>query len=128
MGVDRVIATSATAGAIVCAVNNIKRSQRHLCRSPRRDVAPVGSLLGTLVERDLDGRANVTGVGRRRAEIIIAGVAALDGIMSGLRLPHLQYSTAGVRDGIVADLAYGGPGEETRRNLAECGSELASGF
>ena len=112
MGVDRVIATSATAGAIVCAVNNIKRSQRHQADRLAATWRQVGSLLGTLVERDVDGRANVTGVGRRRAEIIIAGVAALDGIMSGLRLPHLQYSIAGVRDGIVADLAYGGPGEE----------------
>jgi exopolyphosphatase/guanosine-5'-triphosphate,3'-diphosphate pyrophosphatase len=50
------------------------------------------------------------GVGRRRAEIIVAGVAALDGIMGSLRLPKLQYSTAGVRDGIIADLALRGAG------------------
>lgn len=112
MGVDRVIATSATAGAIVCAVNNIKRSQRHHADRLSATGRQVGSVLAALVERNVEERANLTGVGRRRAEIIIAGVAALDGIMSGLRLPHLQYSTAGVRDGIVADLAYAGPGEE----------------
>ena len=70
----------------------------------------MGALLGTLVDHDVNGRADVTGVGRRRAEIIVAGVAVLDGIMSGLRLPQLQYSIAGVRDGIIADLALRGAG------------------
>ena len=109
--VHRVIATSATAGAIVCAVHQIKRSQRHQADRLGATFEQVGELLSTLVERDLAGRANVVGVGRRRAEIIIAGVAALNGIMDGLRLPQLQYSTAGVRDGIIADLALRGAGE-----------------
>ena len=104
----RVIATSATAGAIVCAVHNLKRSQRHLADRLGATVQQVDELLGALVDRDLKGRAGVVGVGRRRAEIIVAGVAVLDGIMCGLRLPRLQYSTAGVREGIIADLAQRG--------------------
>jgi exopolyphosphatase / guanosine-5'-triphosphate,3'-diphosphate pyrophosphatase len=108
--VQRVIATSATAGAIVCAVHSIKRSQRHQADRLGATVQQVGELLGALVARDLEGRAGVVGVGRRRAEIIVAGVAALDGIMCGLRLPKLHYSTAGVRDGIVAELALRGAG------------------
>jgi exopolyphosphatase / guanosine-5'-triphosphate,3'-diphosphate pyrophosphatase len=104
----RVIATSATAGAIVCAVHNVKRSQRQLADRLGATAEQVDQLLGALVARDLKGRAGVVGVGRRRAEIIVAGVAVLDGIMSGLRLPRLQYSTAGVREGIVADLAQRG--------------------
>ena len=103
--VHRVVATSATAGAIVCAVHGIKRSQRQRADRLGATVQQVGQLLGTLVARDLEGRASMVGVGRRRAEIIVAGVAALDGILCGLRLPRLQYSTAGVRDGIIADLA-----------------------
>ena len=113
--VHRVIATSATAGAIVCAVHNVKRSQRHLADRLGATVQQVGELLGALVDRDLEGRAGVVGVGRRRAEIIVAGVAVLDGIMCGLRLPRLQYSTAGVREGIIAELAQRGAGWETVR-------------
>jgi exopolyphosphatase/guanosine-5'-triphosphate,3'-diphosphate pyrophosphatase len=108
--VHRVIATSATAGAIVCAVHAIKRSRRHQADRLGATVDQIGELLGALVARDLEGRASIVGVGRRRAEIIVAGVAALDGIMAGLRLPKLQYSTAGVRDGIIADLALRGAG------------------
>ena len=54
---------------------------------------------------DLEGRAAVTGVGPRRAEIIVAGVAVLSEIMDALGLSKLHYSIAGVRDGVVADLA-----------------------
>jgi len=91
-------------------VHSIKRSQRHQADRLGATVQQVGELLGALVARDLEGRAGVVGVGRRRAEIIVAGVAALDGIMCGLRLPKLHYSTAGVRDGIVAELALRGAG------------------
>jgi exopolyphosphatase/guanosine-5'-triphosphate,3'-diphosphate pyrophosphatase len=102
--VHRVIATSATAGAIVCAVNGIRRSQRQYADRQPATARQVGELLGMLVERDVASRAGVVGVGRRRAEIIVAGVALLDGLMCGLRLRKLHYSTAGVRDGIIADL------------------------
>ena len=47
----------------------------------------------------------MTGVGPRRAEIIVAGVAVLSEILNALGLPRLHYSIAGVRDGVVADLA-----------------------
>ena len=106
--VHRVIATSATAGAIVCAVHNVKRSQRDQADRLGASAQQIGDLLGTLVGRNLEGRAGVVGVGRRRAEIIVAGVAVMDGIMCGLRLPRLQYSTAGVREGIIAELAQRG--------------------
>lgn len=118
--VHRVVATSATAGAIVCAVHGIKRSQRQRADRLGATVQQVGQLLGTLVLRNLEGRASMVGVGKRRAEIIVAGVAALDGILCGLRLPRLQYSTAGVRDGIIADLALraAGIGEQAPVGLS----------
>ena len=50
----------------------------------------------------MDGSA---GVLRRRAEIIVAGAAVLNEILAGTGLPCLYYSTAGVRDGIIAELA-----------------------
>jgi exopolyphosphatase / guanosine-5'-triphosphate,3'-diphosphate pyrophosphatase len=117
--VHRVIATSATAGAIVCAVNGIRRSRRQYADRLPATARQVAELFGTLVDRDVSGRAGVVGVGRRRAEIIVAGVAVLDGLLSGLRLEKLHYSTAGVRDGIVADLharAMGQSAEESFTN------------
>jgi exopolyphosphatase/guanosine-5'-triphosphate,3'-diphosphate pyrophosphatase len=102
--IDRVIATSATAGAIVCAVHGIKRSQRHRADRLAASAGQVSDLLDMLVNRYVDGRADIVGVGRRRAEIVVAGVAVLGGLLEGLRLPGMHYSTAGVRDGIIADL------------------------
>ena len=104
--VHRVVATSATAGAIVCAVHGIKRSERPLADRLGATAQQVGDLLNVLVARNLEARASIVGVGRRRAEILVAGVATLDGVLCGLRLPKLQYSAAGVRDGIVSDLAF----------------------
>jgi exopolyphosphatase / guanosine-5'-triphosphate,3'-diphosphate pyrophosphatase len=104
-GVHRMIATSSTAAAVVCAVNEIKRSRRDDADTLAATGKQVRDLFQTVSTLDLEGRAAVTGVGPRRAEIIVAGVAVLAEIMEGLRLPRLHYSIAGVRDGVVADLA-----------------------
>ena len=54
----------------------------------------------------------MTGIGPKRAEIIVAGVAVLNEVMRALDVPRLYYSTAGVRDGIIADLAHRRVGRE----------------
>ena len=104
-GVHRMIATSSTAAAVVCAVNEIKRSRRDEADTLAATAKQVRDLFQKLSALDLEGRAAVPGVGPRRAEIIVAGVTVLAEIMEGLRLPRLHYSIAGVRDGVVADLA-----------------------
>ena len=50
----------------------------------------------------------ITGIGPRRAEIIIPGTAVLLHVLEAFRMPALFYSAAGVRDGIIADLAARG--------------------
>lgn len=55
---------------------------------------------------NLEGRRTITGIGPKRAEIIVAGVSVLHQIVERFRLPRLYYSTAGVREGVVADLAH----------------------
>ena len=57
----------------------------------------------------------IPGVGPRRAEIVIAGVAVFLRAMELLELDALYYSTAGVRDGIIADLAARRVGRELSR-------------
>ena len=57
----------------------------------------------------------------RRAEIIVPGLAVLLRFLLEFRLPAVYYSRAGVRDGIIADLAARGVGDFSQmlKNHAE---------
>lgn len=114
---DRAIATSSTAAAMVCAVNRVPRARRDEADRLRATLPQVTKLYRELCERDLAGRARVTGIGPRRAQIIIPGVAVLLEVMRRFHLPALHYSTAGVREGLIADLCARGVGSE-RMQLA----------
>jgi exopolyphosphatase / guanosine-5'-triphosphate,3'-diphosphate pyrophosphatase len=103
--IDRVIATSATASAVVSAVNQIPRQKRELADKMRASTAQIRLLYNDLICRDIEGRRRIVGIGPKRAEIIIPGAAVLLTVLKGLALPSLYYSSAGVRDGIIADLA-----------------------
>jgi len=112
---DRVIATSATAAAVVCAVNRVSRSRRDQADRLRASTAQIRKLYRTLSSLDLDDRRKLAGIGPRRAEIIVAGTGALLRILERFHAPGLYYSAAGVRDGIIADLAARGLGVERTR-------------
>ncbi|MCC6587456.1 MAG: Ppx/GppA family phosphatase [Bryobacterales bacterium] len=102
---DRAIATSATAAALVCAVNGIPRARREEADRRRASSAQVKALFRQLCAKKTSGRAKIAGIGPRRAQIIVAGVAVLLECLQRFELPALYHSAAGVRDGIVADLA-----------------------
>src|SRR5262249_23360470 len=55
----------------------------------------------------------------RRAEIILPGVAVLLEFLQEFHLPAVYYSRAGVRDGIIADLAARNVGAERSRLTRE---------
>ena len=112
---DRAIATSATASAVACAIGGVPRSKRDHVDRLRVATAQVRRLYKKLSVLDLAGRRGVTGIGPRRAEIIVPGVGVLLEILERLQLPSVYYSAAGVRDGIVADLAARGVGVELAR-------------
>lgn len=112
---DRVIGTSATAAALVCAVNRIPRARREEADRRRATLPQVRSLFHELAGRKREARAKITGIGPRRAEIIVAGVGVMQRIMETFSLPSLYHSTAGVREGIVADLAVRRVGRELSR-------------
>ncbi len=124
--VHRLIATSSTAAAVVCAANGLKRSRRHEADGLAATTAQVNALFERLVTRDTGARAAIGGVGPRRAEIIVAGVAVLREIMGGMGLSRLYYSTAGVRDGIIADLAAQRGAQALGLPTASPGSDLES--
>ncbi len=109
---DRTLATSATAAAIVSAVNQIPRAKRNEADRLRAGTNQIRSLYAHLVETDLSGRRKIAGIGPRRAEIITAGTAVFLRALELFRQRSLYYSSAGVRDGIIADLAARGVGRE----------------
>ncbi len=109
---DRVVGTSATASAVVCAVNRIPRTKRDQADRMRASAREVRRLYKRLSVLPLSGRRKVTGIGPKRAEIIVPGAGVLLYVLEHFGLPGLYYSAAGVRDGIIADLAARGVGRE----------------
>jgi exopolyphosphatase/guanosine-5'-triphosphate,3'-diphosphate pyrophosphatase len=112
---DRAIVTSATAAALACAVHRLPRSRRS--EADRRPVRArqVRQFYEQVQAKDLAARRKIAGIGPRRAEIIVAGAAVLWRVMQDFRLSSFYYSSAGVRDGIIADLAARGVGRELSR-------------
>lgn len=109
---DRAIATSGTAAAVVCAVNRVSRAKAERADRLRSSTAQLRRLYQELCRRNLEERRRMTGIGPRRAEIIIAGTAVLLRFLQDFQLPSVYYSAAGLRDGIIADLAQRGVGRE----------------
>jgi exopolyphosphatase/guanosine-5'-triphosphate,3'-diphosphate pyrophosphatase len=106
--IDRVVGTSATASAVVCAVNRIPRTRREESDRKRATTAQIRKLYRDVSVLDVAARQKITGIGPRRAEIIIPGTAVLLRVLEALSMPSLFYSAAGVRDGIIADLTTRG--------------------
>ena len=117
--IDRAIGTSATASAVVCAVNNVPRSRRDEADRMRAQTSQIRKLYQDIGRRDLAARQKMTGIGPRRAEIIVPGAAVLLRVLENLKLPSLYYSAAGVRDGIIMDLAARGAGRDVLRLNSE---------
>lgn len=110
----RGIATSASAAAMVCAVNGIERSDRARANQKMATVEQVRRLYRELKDMPVERRRKYVGIGPRRAEIIVAGVAVFLRVMERFDLAALHYTNAGVREGIVADL--NSRGEISRRS------------
>lgn len=109
---DRAVATSATAAALVSAANQIPRAKREEADRARATVSQIQELLATLARSDVSARRKMTGIGPKRAEIVTAGAAVFLGVGQLFGLKSLYYCSAGVRDGIIADLAARGVGRE----------------
>jgi exopolyphosphatase / guanosine-5'-triphosphate,3'-diphosphate pyrophosphatase len=102
---DRVVATSSTAAALVCAVNRIPRAQRDAADRVRASTAQIRDFYELLKKEDVNERRRWIGIGPRRAEIIVGGAAVFLRSLEAFHHHSLYYSAAGVRDGVIADLA-----------------------
>lgn len=109
---DRAIATSATAAAIVCAINRVPRSRREDADRLKASASQIRKFYRDVSVLDMSGRRKVQGIGPNRAELIVAGAAVFRRTLELFQQPALHYSVAGVRDGIIADLAARGVGRE----------------
>lgn len=112
---DRAIGTAASASAVVCAANRIPRVDRELADRRKVSTAQLRRLYRFLSKMDVASRRKVEGLGYRRAEIILPGVAVLLRTLETFGLNALSYCAAGVRDGIIRDLADRGAGRERAR-------------
>ncbi len=118
-GFQRVIATSASAAAIVCAINQVSRARREEADRLRATTAQVRRYYDELKTKNLAERRKMGGIGPRRAEIIVAGAAVFLRALEAFHHHSMYYLAAGVRDGIIADLANRGVGRELSRLNAD---------
>ena len=102
---DRVIVTAATAAAVVRALHAKPASDRDQIDRLSVKTRDVRELFRSLGSKSLRERQILTGIGARRAEIIVAGCGALAIILEAMGAETCTYSAAGVRDGVIADLA-----------------------
>jgi exopolyphosphatase / guanosine-5'-triphosphate,3'-diphosphate pyrophosphatase len=109
---DRLVATSSTAAALVCAANEIPRSQRDAADRVRASTNKLRRFYEKVSREPLAQRRKWPGVGPRRAEIIVGGAAVFLRALEEFGQSSLYYSAAGVRDGIIADLAARRVGQE----------------
>lgn len=107
---DFAIGASATVSAAVCAIHGIPRGQRDSAAGRTVETSEVEALYRRLIPLSLDERRKITGIGPRRAEIIVPGVALLSRALAHFGAKRLVYSDAGVRDGIILDLDARGIG------------------
>lgn len=109
---ERAVATSATAAAIVSVVNQVARAKRDEADRLRAGIGQIRELYARLIESDLAARRKIAGIGPKRAEIVTAGTAVFLRALELFQHRSLYYCVAGVRDGIIADLAARGVGRE----------------
>jgi exopolyphosphatase / guanosine-5'-triphosphate,3'-diphosphate pyrophosphatase len=121
---DRAIATSATAAAVASAIARVPRAERDTIDRRRVSTVEVRKLYSKLCELNLSARRKVPGIGPRRAEIIVPGVGVLVEFLQEFHLQAIYYSRAGVRDGIIADLAARNVGAELSRLNREQRAEV----
>lgn len=93
--VQLTIATSGTAAALAGAAGGGGRVSR----------AAAGRLAAALAAERARERAARTGIGPRRAEIIVAGAAVFQELLEQCGLASFAYSPLGLRDGLLAQMA-----------------------
>jgi len=98
-----VIATSGTAESLAAVCHGLYKTKGARARTASR--AQIQRIAKLLARLPLEGRRRLSGVGPRRAEIIVAGAAAYSALLERCHLPGFRYSPLGLRDGLLAQMA-----------------------
>ncbi|MGH9530558.1 MAG: exopolyphosphatase [Terriglobales bacterium] len=97
-----VIATSGTAESLAAVCHGLYKTKRPRATTvSRAQMRRIAKLLANL---PLEKRRTLSGVGPRRAEIIVAGAAVYTELLERCQLPGFRYSPLGLRDGLLAQM------------------------
>jgi exopolyphosphatase/guanosine-5'-triphosphate,3'-diphosphate pyrophosphatase len=101
--VKNVIATSGTAAALAAVATHLRSGgNRSRTAVSRAEMTRIAKRLARLPVAE---RRKIEGIGPRRAEIIVAGAQVYHELLERLRLKGFRYSSLGLRDGILAQMA-----------------------
>jgi exopolyphosphatase/guanosine-5'-triphosphate,3'-diphosphate pyrophosphatase len=98
-----IIGTSGTAEALAAVAHSSYRTKSQKAMTVTNpQMRRMAKMLSRL---PLEDRKKVTGIGPRRAEIVIAGAAVFAGLLERCRLGGYRYSPLGLRDGLLAQMS-----------------------
>lgn len=98
-----VIATSGTAASLAAVCHGLYKTKgSRPSVVPRTQMRRIAKMLARLPGAE---RKKLSGVGPRRAEIVVAGALAYAELLERCQLPGFRYSPLGLRDGLLAQLA-----------------------
>jgi exopolyphosphatase / guanosine-5'-triphosphate,3'-diphosphate pyrophosphatase len=98
-----ILATSGTAESLAAVCHGLYKTKgSRTANVSRLQMRRIAKLLARL---PLEGRRKLSGVGPRRAEIIVPGAEVYLGLLERCQLPGFRYSPLGLRDGLLAQMA-----------------------
>jgi len=100
--VKTVIATSGTAAALAAVASHLRRGGNRRPLVTRPEMSKIAKRLARLPVAE---RRKIEGIGPRRAEIVVAGATVYHELLERLHLKGFRYSTLGLRDGTLAQMA-----------------------
>ena len=95
-----VIATSGTAASLSAVCQSLSKNE---ASSVTR--AQMNRIAKRIARSDIDQRRRMSGIGPRRAEIIVAGAIVYSELLEQCHLRGFRYSPLGLRDGLLAQMA-----------------------
>src|SRR5437762_4832773 len=98
-----VIATSGTAAALAAVCHGLYKTKGPRASTVSR--AQMRRIAKMLARLPIEKRRQLSGVGPRRAEIIVAGAVVYAELLERSQLRGFRYSPLGLRDGLLAQMA-----------------------
>src|SRR6185312_3980710 len=96
-----VIATSGTAESLAAIAKGLYKIKDKRLAASRLQVRRIAKMLA---RRTVDERRRLSGVGPRRAEIIVAGAEVYAELLERFHLSGFRYSPLGLRDGMLEQM------------------------